>query len=122
MKVKVLICDDEADLRRLFRLHLTGEHDIELIGEACNGAEAIELTTQLGPDVLLLDIHMPVMDGFEALAEISLSRPETKVIMLSGFDEDRCGNKAEELGAIDYIEKGMDLRAVAERIRTAAVV
>lgn len=101
----------------IYKLWLSKEADIDLVGEASDGAEAVSLTGSLQPDVVLLDIQMPEMDGMEALAEISSEHPKTKVIMLTGLDRPDFADKAVELGAADYISKGMHLDEVADRIR-----
>jgi DNA-binding NarL/FixJ family response regulator len=117
--IKVLICDDVPELRALYRLWLDHEPDMELIGEAVDGSQVIGLTAELDPDVILLDIHMPLMSGFDALRAIRLSHPRTKVIVFTGFEGYQMARAARELGASDFIEKGTRLHEVADRIRAA---
>lgn len=117
--IRVLICDDVEELRDVYRLWFTHEADIDLVGEARNGAEVISLTDQLLPDVVLLDIQMPGKDGMAALDEIVRRHPQTKVIMLSGLEGPDLAVRAAQLGA-DYIKKGTDLAEVADRIRGLA--
>lgn len=118
--IKVLICDDVAELRALYRAWLEREADMDLVGEAADGEEAINLTAELAPDVVLLDVHMPVKDGFEALDEITAAHPATKVIMLTGFQDDALKQAAAERGAADYVVKGTPLGEVADRIRSVS--
>ena len=118
-KIKVLICDDVAQLRFLYRRWLEREPDMDPVGEAVDGVAAVELTAKLSPDIVLLDINMPIKDGLDALREIRSSDPHVKVIMLSGLHDERLALMAEDLGAVDYIVKGTDLVEVGARIRKA---
>jgi DNA-binding NarL/FixJ family response regulator len=118
--VRVMICDDEPGLRMLLRIALGLEPDLEVVAEAANGREAIDLAKQHRPDVILLDLAMPVMDGLEALPKLRAVAPETKVVVFSGFQESLFARKARELGADAYVEKGVDPSTVADAIRTAA--
>ena len=120
MAIRVLICDDAPELIGLYKLWFSHEADIDLVGEARDGAEAVRMTDSLLPDVVLLDIQMPKKDGIEALTQITRAHPETKVIMLTGVDGGGFAERAVELGAADYIQKGMDLGQVTDRIRAAA--
>lgn len=115
---RVLIADDFQDVRMLLRLQLqrTGKYDV--VGEAGNGEEAVELAKQLRPDVVLLDMSMPRMDGLQALPLIRAALPDVRVLVLSGFDEGTMARKAIELGADGYVEKGlrMNLPQVIEGV------
>ena len=117
--ISVVICDDVDALRRLYRRWFEQEPDIELVGEATNGAEVLALTDELHPDVVLLDLNMPGMDGLDALKHMSASHPETKVLVFTGFAKGPLDRTAKELGAIDFIEKGTPLDEVTARIRSA---
>lgn len=103
---RVGICDDVADFRRVIGIMLASERCIEIVGEAGNGREAIDLVTTTDIDVLVLDVAMPVMDGLEALPRIREASPSTRVVMLTGFGSPAVKRKAEELGAHAYIDKG----------------
>jgi DNA-binding NarL/FixJ family response regulator len=120
--VRVMICDDEPSLRTLLRIALGLEPDLEVVAEAADGREAIDLAEQHRPDVILLDLAMPVMDGLEALPKLRAVAPETKVVVFSGFQDSLLARKARELGAVAYVEKGVDPSTVADAIRTAAAV
>ena len=106
-KFSVVIVDDVADLRGLIRHVLEWSGRFEVIGEGENGREAIDLAGSHSPDLILLDISMPVMGGLEALPLLLDVSPATKVVMLSGFEADRLGQQTLELGAAAYLEKGV---------------
>lgn len=107
--VTVLIVDDAPDVRMLVgtRLKLSGR--FEIVGEAGNGAEAIEQAALLRPDIVLLDVSMPVMDGLDALPRILEQAPGTKVVMFSGFDERGLADRARALGAFEFVEKSASI-------------
>jgi YesN/AraC family two-component response regulator len=117
MTIRVLLCDDTEDIRRLLRLSLTMDPDIEIVGEAADGAEGVALAAQLQPDVVLLDLAMPVMDGLAALPQIRVVSPETRIAILSGFDEKRLAEQALRLGALRYLEKGVALNTISETVK-----
>ena len=101
MTVRVLLADDEQLVRAGFRLILESEPDLEVVGEAGNGAEAVELTQELDPDVVLMDIQMPEMNGLEATRQIAaLGREETsRVLILTTFELDEYVYEALRAGA-----------------------
>lgn len=105
-RIRVAIADDVSALRRLVRLVLEGDGHFDVVGEAGNGEEAIEVVRQTRPDLLLLDLSMPRLDGLETLPQIRSNVPETKVIVFSGFTSDRMADSAKNLGAVKYVEKG----------------
>lgn len=109
---RVVLADDVADLRFLLTraLHASGRFDV--VGTAANGRDAIEQATQLQPDVTLLDLAMPVMDGLEALPAIRAAVPECTVVVLSGFDAQTMAAPAMERGAAGYLVKGLSPHAV----------
>jgi PAS domain S-box-containing protein len=114
--LRVLLADDAEDIRLLLRLTLTTSEGFDIVGEAGNGQEAVELVVQHRPDVILLDLSMPVMDGLQAIPEIRRVSPETKIVILSGFDEGRMRPVALELGAHAYLEKGEATTEVVEAL------
>jgi DNA-binding NarL/FixJ family response regulator len=119
VSIRVALCDDVADLRELFR-EVLEDAGIDVVGEAEHGAECIELVAREKPDVLLLDLEMPVMDGLEAMPQIVARSPGTAIIVLSGFSAGAMARKALELGAHSYLEKGAQLASILDAVREAA--
>jgi PAS domain S-box-containing protein len=117
--LRVVLADDAEDIRLLLRLSLTTSQGFDVVGEAGNGEEAVRLTAELRPDVILLDLSMPVMDGLQAIPELRRLSPETRIVVLSGFDERRMKPVALELGADAYLEKG---EAIADLVETMAAI
>lgn len=115
-KCTVVLADDTPEIRTLLRLTLEDQGDIEVVGEAGDGAEAVEIVSELQPDALVLDLAMPVMDGFEAIPEVRRRAPETKIIVLSGFDKNVMSERALSLGADMYFEKGISFFDLAEKV------
>ncbi len=105
-KARVLLCDDAEDIRLLLRLEFGFDPEIEVVGEAQNGAEVIDAARLLRPDVIVLDLAMPLLDGLESLVEIRRVAPEAKVIVLSGFKATAMARHAIALGASGYVQKG----------------
>ena len=104
--IRVLIADDTPDIRLLLRAALRMYPGFEIVAEAVDGAEAVKLTTEHQPDAVLLDLAMPVKDGLQAIPEIRISSPDTKILVLSGFTATEMRPEALRLGAHAYIEKG----------------
>jgi DNA-binding NarL/FixJ family response regulator len=103
----VVVADDFADMRHLVKMTLERSGRFDVVGEAENGAEAIELATEHRPDIVVLDLSMPVLSGMEALPQIRDASPDTKVVVLSGFDRARMESEAIAGGAVGYLEKGL---------------
>ncbi|CAN5542522.1 hypothetical protein BH24ACT26_BH24ACT26_21700 [soil metagenome] len=101
---RVLLADDVAEIRMLLRLTLELDGRFEVVGEACNGAEAVQLACRQHPDVVILDLGMPVMDGFTAIPEICRFSPQTKILVLSAFDPST-SDTVLSLGADAYMVK-----------------
>lgn len=116
MAVRILLVDDAREMRDLVAASLTLDGRFEVVGQAGNGREAIALTRETMPDVVLLDLSMPEMDGLEALPHILATAPGTVVVVFSGFDEVQIGVEARALGAADYVAKGVPLDALADRV------
>jgi CheY-like chemotaxis protein len=106
MSVRVLIVDDAPYIRRLIAEIITRHgHGWTVAGEATNGQEAINIAQQIAPDLILLDLSMPVMDGLEALPHLVQSVPGATVVVLTGFRKDAAQAAAEQAGAQAYLEK-----------------
>lgn len=120
--IRLLLCDDATQLRALYRIVFEAERDFVVVGEAGDGQAGIDAARQLQPDVVLLDIAMPVMDGLEAIPGIQQAAPDAAVVMCTAMVDDRIRRKAIELGANGFIEKGHDPRELVEQVRAAALV
>jgi DNA-binding NarL/FixJ family response regulator len=120
MTVRLLIADDHAVVREGLRMFLSLDEDIEVVGDAVDGREAVELTHELRPDVVLMDLLMPVMDGISATAAIRRELPEVEVVALTSFLEDHLVTEALRAGAIGYLLKDTDAQSVRRAIRAAA--
>lgn len=113
---RVVLVDDMVELRQLIKVTLERSGHFEVVGQAGNGREGIDVAVATGPDLVLLDISMPVMDGLEALPQLCRAVPATRVVMLSGFSEARLGAEAAAGGAVAYLEKGLTPDALVARL------
>jgi DNA-binding NarL/FixJ family response regulator len=118
--LKVLIADDHRLMIEAIRLALADCDDIEIVGEATIGSQVLPYTSRTKPDVVLLDIHMPEMDGLTCLDLLRKRHPEVTVVMLSGHDEPETVRAALSRGARTFISKQVDPRDLASAIRLAA--
>lgn len=103
--IRVMIVDDHAIVREGLRTLLSEEDNIEVVGEASNGAESVTMAAQLRPDVILMDLVMPEVDGIQATEQIRQSVPSTQVLVLTSFAEDQRVPNAIQAGAIGYLLK-----------------
>jgi signal transduction histidine kinase/DNA-binding NarL/FixJ family response regulator len=104
--VRVLIADDTEDIRMLLRLTLQKDGRFDVVGEARDGSEAIEIAEATRPDAIVLDLAMPVMDGLQALPHIRRILPRSRIVVLSGFNASQMADEALSLGADAYLDKG----------------
>jgi len=116
-KIRVLVTDDHVLMREGLTHILSQEPDLEVVAEARDGVEAVELATVFQPDVILMDISMPNMNGIEATRIIHRSSPEIKIIGLSMFAADECANDMRSAGAVDYISKSDSRNLLLKAIR-----
>jgi len=119
MKTKVLIADDHPLVRSGVRRALEEEHDIEVVGEATNGAKVLPLIGQTGPDLVVLDISMPQLDGLACLDQIRRRHPDLKVVILSASGDPDRVQAALARGATAYVLKSVDVRDLASALRQA---
>ena len=117
--IKILLVDDQPLLRMGFRLILEGEDDLTVVGEASDGAEAVRLVEELQPDVVLMDVRMPAMDGIEATRRISAAGADARVIILTTFDLDEYAFSGLQAGASAFLLKDV---APAELVHAVRVV
>jgi DNA-binding NarL/FixJ family response regulator len=115
--IRVVIADDQALVRRGTALLLSMAPDMECVGQACNGEEAVKLALLLHPDVVLMDLHMPVKGGVAATREITLAQPSTQVLVLTTLDDDETVFEAVRAGAQAYLLKDTSEEELLETIR-----
>ena len=120
MTVRVVIADDQGMVRSGFTTLLNSEPDIEVVGEAVNGQEAVTRAIQLRPDVILMDVRMPVMDGLQATRQITAMDGCPRVLVLTTFDLDDYVYQALRWGASGFLLKDASARELAEAVRVVA--
>ena len=120
MAIRILIVDDHSVVRQGLRMFLRLDPELEIVGEAANGAEALRLARELQPDVVLMDLLMPVMDGVTATAAIRRELPQTEVIALTSVLEDSSVFGAVRAGAIGYLLKDTEADELRRAIKAAA--
>ncbi len=118
-RIRVLIVDDHLMVREGLKSLLSTDPDLEVVGEAANGAEAVELVPSTEPDVVLMDLMMPVMNGAEATARITESFPSVRVIALTSFADGKLVEETLEAGAISFLLKDSRPEALTRAIRDA---
>ena len=112
----VLVVDDAEDLRMLLRARIESRPGLRVVGEAADGQAAVDLATELQPDLVLLDLAMPKMDGLEALPLIRAAVPGVRVVVLSGFNQSTLSDQALEAGADRYVVKGGSMRSLLDLV------
>jgi len=120
MSIRVLICDDQALVRAGFRAILGSRPEIEVVGEAENGAEAVALAERRRPDVILMDIRMPVLDGVEATRRLVAEGSPARILVLTTFDLDEYVHAAIRAGASGFLLKDVTPAKLVEAIRIVA--
>jgi len=119
-KIRILLVDDQTMFRSGMRMLLSSQPDFEVIGEAADGEEALQKCASLKPDVVLMDLRMPVLDGAAATRRLRASQPAIRVIVLTTFDEDAAIFDGLRAGAIGYLLKDAPTDKLYEAIRAAA--
>jgi DNA-binding NarL/FixJ family response regulator len=120
MTIRVLLADDQPLVRAALRMVITDTPDVEVLGEAGDGAEAVRLTGELAPDVVVMDIRMPGMDGIEATRLITTGPGATRVVVLTTFDDDDYVYGALRAGASGFLVKDMALDDILAAVRVVA--
>jgi len=118
-KITVLLADDRIVVRQGLRALLIAEEDIEIVGEADNGRQAVQLVKKFLPDVVVMDIAMPVLNGLEATRQITRAVPSTKVLVLSSYSDDEYVQQLTEAGAAGYLVKQTAANDLLKAIREA---
>lgn len=104
--ISVVLADDTEEIRHLLRLAFSTDERFDVVGEASDGAQAIEVAEEKRPDAVILDLAMPVMDGLQAIPEIKKRCENTKIVVFSAFEAEQMSGEAIARGADAYIEKG----------------
>jgi len=122
MNIRIVLADDQALLRKGFRMILEAEDDLEIVGEAADGADAVRLVELYKPDLVLMDVRMPVLDGIQATRAITEATPgdETRVLILTTFDLDEYAFGALRAGASGFLLKDVPPTELVAAIRTVA--
>lgn len=120
MTIRIVIADDHAVVRQGLKMFLMDDDDFQVVGEAQNGAEALKLAHELKPDVILMDLLMPVMDGITAIGQVRKECPDTEVIALTSVLEDASVVGAVKAGAIGYLLKDTQSDELLRAIKAAA--
>ena len=118
--IRVLLVDDQAVVRRGLRVLFHLEPDLQVVGEASTGTEALALAQSLTPDVVLMDLQMPGMDGIAATAALHRAVPQSVVVILSIHDDAQTRGRAQAAGAVAFVEKRGATEALLSAIRLAA--
>lgn len=118
--IGVYLCDDVAALRLVLRTVLELDADIEVVGESGDGRTALLEVEQLQPDVLVLDLSLPELDGLEVLEELAARAPSTRVVVFSGYPSSQLADAALARGARRYLEKGVEIESVARAVHDVA--
>ncbi|MER6028257.1 response regulator transcription factor [Streptomyces sp. NPDC001851] len=120
MTIRVVIADDQTMIRESFSIVLNAQPDIEVVGQALNGEDAVRKAAELRPDVMLMDIRMPVLDGLEATRRITEQGLDTKIVVLTTFDLDEYVYEALRAGASGFLLKDSSAHQLADAIRTVS--
>jgi DNA-binding NarL/FixJ family response regulator len=118
-KIRVLIVDDHAVVRSGLKVFFDLQEDMEVVGEAADGSEGVAMARRLEPDVVLMDLLMPNMDGITAIGRIKSERPETEIVTMTSFIEEEKVTAALEAGASGYVLKDAEAEEVAAAVRAA---
>jgi DNA-binding NarL/FixJ family response regulator len=120
VSIRVLLADDQALVRSGFRLILEAREDVEVVGEAADGAEAVELALRLDPDVILMDVRMPTVDGVEATRRLTAAGSRARVVILTTFDLDEYVHEAIRAGASGFLLKDVQPAQLVDAVRVIA--
>ncbi|QNN53494.1 response regulator [Nocardioides mesophilus] len=119
MTLRVVVADDEAMVRAGLRLLIDGEPDLEVVGEAVDGEDAVRVAAETSPDVVLMDVRMPRMNGLDAARRLLADAPGTRVIVLTTFDEDEVVDEAMRRGVTGFLLKSSPPQDMVDAVRRA---
>jgi DNA-binding NarL/FixJ family response regulator len=119
-RIRLVIADDSPDIRLLLQIEISDRAELELVSEATTGHEALRLATALRPDVLILDLKIPVLDGLTALPQVALVAPDTRVVIVSAFPADLYSAAALAAGAVAYVEKTTPIKHLVDDVMRGA--
>jgi DNA-binding NarL/FixJ family response regulator len=120
--LRTVLVDDVAEMRELLRMLLARDGRFSIVGEAANGRDAVDVVAEVRPDLVVLDVAMPMLDGIAALPGLREVSPETRIVMLSGFPAEDMERPSLEAGAVGYVEKGPDIEALPSQLHVLATV
>ncbi len=119
-RIRVMLVDDERDVRIGLRMLLGLEADLNVVGEAEDGVSALLLAQQLMPDVVVMDVHMPLMDGIQTTRALRATLPASNVVLLTLFDGEQVRSEAQSAGARAYLTKTAAVQPLLDAVRNAA--
>jgi DNA-binding NarL/FixJ family response regulator len=120
-QIRVVLCDDAPSFRALMRYSLEEDPALRVVGEAADGEAGVQVVADVRPDVVLLDLSMPRLEGIDAIARMLEASPSSRIVAFSGFAADDMADVALERGAHAYVEKGADIESIRDVVRAAAV-
>ena len=120
MKIRILLADDQALFREGLRMLLSAQPDFEVVGEAANGEEALRLAAKLRPQIVLMDMRMPILDGVAATRRLRETQPDCRVLVLTTFDDDALVFEGLRAGAAGYLLKAVSSPRLLEAIHAVA--
>src|SRR5215472_12513066 len=118
--LRIVVADDQASVREGLVLLLDGLPDIDVVGAAADGQQALDLVAEHNPDAILLDLHMPLLDGIEATRRLAAEHPDVAIVVLTTFADDTSVLDALQAGAQSYLTKDADRTRIAQALRAAA--
>jgi DNA-binding NarL/FixJ family response regulator len=118
--IRIVLVDDQAEFRATTRFLLSLQPDFEVVGEAGNGVEALEVVEQVRPDVVLMDVHMPILDGVAATKRMHATYPDVRILLFTSSDRDGYVAEGVRAGAVGYLLKNIRRQALDAAIRAAS--
>ncbi len=117
--IRIVLVDDHLMFRTTTRLILSAQPDMVVVGEAGNGAEALDVVAHAQPDVVLMDVEMPILDGIAATRQLHAADPTLVIVLVTSYDHDTCVHEGLHVGAVGYLRKTMPQELLLTTIRAA---